>query len=413
MTPTPFTSPSRSQVALSAFVTLACIGLASCGGGPGTVHPDLVHPDLVVEGLKVNDRPAAAASFTFSATVRNAGDGNAAATSLRVYRSDDETITPSDEEVGAASVPALAASASAVVSVTAPSSPGSYYYGACVDPVAGESDTANGCSTAVPVTVPAAQDTTPESPRPDLVVESPSVSPDGQPARTSFTFSATVRNAGDGNAAATSLRVYRSDDETITPSDEPVGAAMVPALAALERHAASVDLSVPSSAGTSYYGACVQAVAEESDTENNCSAPAQVTVQAPQVEAQGVSAAPELPRPDLTLRGAWVDNANPARGGVFGLSAEVHNRGPTTRLDVTLRFYRSTDATIERSDTQLTTRRSVMGTSQYNEEVFVPVYVKAPSSNGVYYYGACVDEVVGESDTTNNCSAPATPIEVR
>ena len=174
---------------------------------------------------------------------------------------------------------------------------------------------------------------------------------------------------------------------------------------------ASVDLSVPSSAGTSYYGACVQAVAEESDTENNCSAPAQVTVQAPQVEAQGVSAAPELPRPDLTLRGAWVDNANPARGGLFDLSTEVRNRGPTTEVDTTVRFYRSADAIIERSDTQLTTRRSVMGTNQYNEEVFVPVYVKAPSSNGVYYYGACVDEVVGESDTTNNCSA-AVKVEV-
>ena len=27
-----------------------------------------------------------------------------------------------------------------------------------------------------------------------------------------------------------------------------------------------------------------------------------------------------------------------------------------------------------------------------------------PSSVGTYYYGACVDAVPGESDTTNNCS---------
>ena len=28
----------------------------------------------------------------------------------------------------------------------------------------------------------------------------------------------------------------------------------------------------------------------------------------------------------------------------------------------------------------------------------------APSTPGTYYYGACVDAVTGESDTTNNCS---------
>ena len=28
----------------------------------------------------------------------------------------------------------------------------------------------------------------------------------------------------------------------------------------------------------------------------------------------------------------------------------------------------------------------------------------APSEAGAYYFGACVDSVTGESDTTNNCS---------
>ncbi|MDE0218554.1 MAG: hypothetical protein OXJ90_04715, partial [Spirochaetaceae bacterium] len=208
-----------------------------------------------------DDRPAAGASFTFSATVRNAGRGSAAATTLRVYRSDDATITASNERVGAAKVPQLAASASGALSVkvTAPSGPGTFYYGACVDPVAGESDTANNCSGAVRVDVQA-QNLEPASPRPDLVVESPAVSDAGPVAGASFTFSATVRNAGDGDAAATTLSVYRSDDETISPSDEQVGAAAVPALTALESSPESVELSAPSSSGTYYYGACVDAV---------------------------------------------------------------------------------------------------------------------------------------------------------
>ncbi|MDE0223368.1 MAG: hypothetical protein OXJ90_29170, partial [Spirochaetaceae bacterium] len=248
----------RQPVACSALVALTCIALATCGGGPGAVHPD-----LVVEDPAASDpRPAAGERFTFSATVRNAGRGNAAATTLHAYRSDDATITPSDEQVGAAAVPGLAASASraASVEVTAPSSPGTSYYGACADPVAGESDTANNCSAAVRVNVQA-RDT---APQPDLVVEAPAVSDDRPVAGASFSFSATVRNAGDGDAAATTMVVYRSEDDAITPSDEQVDAAAVPELAALERSPASVELTTPASSGTYYYGACVHAVAEES-----------------------------------------------------------------------------------------------------------------------------------------------------
>ena len=92
--------------------------------------------------------PAAGASFTLSATVRNAGDGASAGTTLRYYRSTDATITTSDTAAGTDPVGGLAASGSSSQSVdlTAPSSPGTYYYGACVDSVAGESDTANNCS---------------------------------------------------------------------------------------------------------------------------------------------------------------------------------------------------------------------------------------------------------------------------
>ena len=389
-------------VACSALIALACLGLASCGGGPGAVHPDLVVEDPAVS----DDRPAAAASLTFSATVRNAGDGSAAATTLRVYRSDDETITTSDEQVGAGTVARLAASMTGVASVrvTAPSSPGTSYYGACVDAVAGESDTANNCSATVRVIVQV-QETEPPPPRPDLVVGSPSVSDDHPAAGAGFTFSATVRNAGDGTSAATTLRVYRSDDATVTTSDHEVEAAAVPELATLESMVASVELSAPSSHGTYYYGACVDAVAEESDTANNCSAPAQVTMQAPQVKA---------PWMDLIPIGPTVDNTNPALEGVIRLWAQARLRGrPQTTgwTRTVLRFYLSSDATITRSDTLLAAREVLLSVEPNHRDKVAQVVVNTPASKGVYYYGACVDAVAGESNTTNNCSA-AVKVEV-
>ena len=41
----------------------------------------------------------------------------------------------------------------------------------------------------------------------------------------------------------------------------------------------------------------------------------------------------------------------------------------------------------------------------------MPQYVRAPLRAGTYYYGACVDAVPDESDTTNNCSG--VPVTVR
>ena len=105
----------------------------------------------------------------------------------------------------------------------------------------------------------------------DLVVASLSVSASEPAAGAGFTLSATVRNAGDGAASATTLRYYQSTDATITTADTAVGTAAVAKLAAAGTRAASIDLTAPAAAGTYYYGACVDAVAEESDPTNNCS----------------------------------------------------------------------------------------------------------------------------------------------
>ena len=114
-------------------------------------------PDLVIQTPLVSDSsPNAGGSFTLSATVRNQGNGLSASTTLRYYRSSDATISTSDTAVGTDTVGGLAASGTSAesISLTAPSTAGTYYYGACVDPVSGESDTGNNCSNSSAVTVP-------------------------------------------------------------------------------------------------------------------------------------------------------------------------------------------------------------------------------------------------------------------
>ena len=118
---------------------------------------------------------------------------------------------------------------------------------------------------------------------PDLVVESPSVTDSTPTSGTTFTLSATVRNAGDGASAATTLRFYRSTDSTITTSDrvQGINAETVTGLAASESSSShSLDILAPPAPVQFYYGACVTAVADESDTTNNCSGSVLVRVQA-------------------------------------------------------------------------------------------------------------------------------------
>ena len=381
------------------FVVMACIGLASYGEDEMIINPrSLGQPDLVVGTPSVNDSsPATGGSLTLAAAVRNAGNADAPATTLRYYRSTDATITTSDTSVGSDAVSALVASASASesIDVTAPATAGTYYYGACVDAVADESDTTNNCSSSVQVTV--AEPGSETQGQPDLIVTTFAVktSPSGTPPGGSIGLKAGVKNDGDGDAPATTLRYYRSTDKTITTSDTSVGTDAVSGLAASASGSESIDVTAPSTAGTYYYGACVDTVTDESNTKNNCSASVQVTVSgsAPRTQTQ----------PDLVVGTPSVNDSSPATGGSFTLSATVSNDGDGNAAATTLRYYRSTDATITTSDTSVGTDAvgalAVAGTSAQS------IGLTAPSTAGTYYYGACVDAVTDESDTTNNCSA--------
>ena len=118
----------------------------------------------------------------------------------------------------------------------------------------------------------------PSANRPDLIVESPSVSDNTLAAGQSFTFRATVRNRGTARSASTTLRYYRSDNATIATSDTQVGMDSVSELSASGASVASINLTAPSYSGTYYYGACVANVSGENRTNNNCSTGVRVTV---------------------------------------------------------------------------------------------------------------------------------------
>ena len=143
---------------------------------------------------------------------------------------------------------------------------------------------------------------------------------------------------------------------------------------------------------------------DETVTTNNCSTSVQVTVQTTVTEPQD-DGDPEdaQDHPDLVVAEPSVSDLAPNPGATFTLSATVRNDGEGASAATTLRYYRSPDATITTSDTEVGTDEvAALAASGSSRE---SVDVTAPATVGRYYYGACVDAVTDEPDTTNNCSS--------
>ena len=125
---------------------------------------------------------------------------------------------------------------------------------------------------------PSEPDTEIEAEGPDLIIESVRVNNTTVTAGDQFRLDAVIRNQGKAASGAATIRFYRSSDETISTVDTQVNRASLPAVAVNATRNKWVLLTAPNAAGVYYYGVCVDGVADESDTENNCSTAVKVTV---------------------------------------------------------------------------------------------------------------------------------------
>ena len=112
--------------------------------------------DLIVYASVSDNIPTPGQAFTLKARVQNQGTDEFQDLVLSYYRSSDATISTQDMLLGTDEVGSLAASGTSgneSISLTASSTSGTYYYGACVASVRDEGDTLNYCSTGVRVIV--------------------------------------------------------------------------------------------------------------------------------------------------------------------------------------------------------------------------------------------------------------------
>ena len=110
--------------------------------------------------------------------------------------------------------------------------------------------------------------------------------------------------------------------------------------------------------------------------------------------------------PDLIVQSPSVSAVMLTPGQEFTLNATVHNQGDEQAAATMLHYYRSNNATITSSDTEVGTDEigvlDASATSASSITLTAPTSVSAEVG---IYYGACVASVRGESNTDNNCSS--------
>ena len=105
---------------------------------------------------------------------------------------------------------------------------------------------------------------------------------------------------------------------------------------------------------------------------------------------------------DLVVESPSVSDSTLLFRHPFTLQVTVRNQGAGPADATTLVYYRSTDATISSSDTRVASGYvSLLFSSDASA---ASISLIAPEDAGTYYYGACAQNVVGESNTSNNCS---------
>ena len=361
-------------------------------------------PDLVVTASAPSS-VTAGQSFTLSATVSNRGTAASAETTMRYYRSSDETIgDDNDTQVGSdQAVSSLAAGTSTgelETPVTAPDTADTYYYGACVDAVSGDSNRNNDCSPGVQVNVIVQADL------PDLQVSSGDVV-DGNDEPTpgsTIKLEFTVRNSRSASVSApeTILRYYMSDNETLDANDQTMGDITISALGVGEKREVVTDnITVPSPyiETAYYYFACLDPdnLISERDETDNCSDEVVIDV---------AGSGPA----DLAVINPWVSKYDISPSDTLRFYVTVRNLGPaTTPKDIegiVTYYYSSNNSTwnpvlTSRGEKSQTEIRDELEPEKDDEE---NRKIKVPSTEGTYYYRACVEIENEDPNSDNNCS---------
>ena len=97
-------------------------------------------------------------------------------------------------------------------------------------------------------------------------------------------------------------------------------------------------------------------------------------------------------------------------GQTFTMSATVRNQGTAAATETRVRYFQSDDSVILNSDAEVGSSQ-VAGLAAARDR-WRGQDDGMPADAAVYYYGVCVDSIVGESNVINNCSLAGVAVTV-
>ncbi|MDX1554845.1 MAG: CARDB domain-containing protein [Xanthomonadales bacterium] len=343
-------------------------------------------PDLVIDTIDVDPTTWFLDQTTYIVgEVRNAGTGSSNATTADFYLSTDSTIDTNDLDFGDDNIVALNPGQMwfADLEPTLTPEPGTYWVGVCVRPVSGETNTANNCSAGVQVTIQENENIC-------------AVLPLSCGASVATAFSA---NDCDDSPRGRSHFAKVHTFEGLSGSDVTINAQWQgDGFLYLENPAGEV-VAQNDDAGSIF----------ESQIDYNLDQDGTWLVWATTFDifdpfAYEISLDCEnVPVTDLAITDIDASPRAVTPGGDVTITATLENLGSIATESTTLRYFLSDNNTIDTNDDELGT--DPVGTLDGGAGTVDNITVSAPNTEGIYWVGACIDEVPLELTTDNNCSS--------
>jgi subtilase family serine protease len=344
-----------------------------------------IGPDLLVTSFTAPAAAAAGATFSVSDTTANQGSAPVPGSRTSYYLSANIAFDNGDILLQSRSVGPLAAGASSSGAATLTLPPtlatGTYFLIAQADgdgAIAELNEINNGRAAAIRV-------------GPDLVV-SAFTAPLRAAAGGTIVVTDTTANSGSGAAAASTTTFYLSLNITLEAGDiRLTPARSVPALAAGQASASSTTVTLPDVAPGPWY---VLAVADDS-------AGVTETQETNNTKFAGVLIGPDL------MFGFASSPSTAVAGSVIAASSTVRNAGAAPAAASTVRFYLSTNISLDALDIALGSGQQVPTLAPDGSFTSTVQLTLPPDKVGTYYLLmiADADQAVAEASEGNNLAA--------
>ncbi len=405
----PQTSSTRTEyidpITINITTTLKFYAVDTAGN-PSPVYTEiytinLAPADLRTETITTNGNTATGiTNYPVSSTVKNYGGTITKTFYVSYYLSTDQYKSSNDRYIGHATVNGLASGSSVnaqiLGSIPKDIAQGNYYIIAVADStgIIRESNEANNAKTSASRIFIW---------RPDLSVQTVTLSGNTATGITNYSVSSTIKNSGSITSDTFYVSYYLSTDTTKSSNDRYIGHATVNGLNGWSTTTATAKCTIPKDiAQGNYYIIAVAdstgLIRESNEANNIRSSASKIFVW----------------RPDLSVQKV-TQGGNSARGATgYSVSSTVKNGGSITSGTFYVSYYLSTDA-IKSSSDRYIGRATVNGLNGWSTvNAVANCSIPANIARGYYYIIAVADStgLIPESNESNNNRASTTRIYI-